>query len=82
MIEMDRNDTLKFNGQLTTADGLEAQLAAAKEANPGVAVVVRPDRDLPIQKFIGMMDILKRVGIGKVGVMTRPEEKTPAAPAN
>lgn len=77
-IELDRNDTMKLNGQLTTTGDLEAQLAAAKAADPGVAVVVRPDRDLPIQKFIGVMDILKRVGIGKVGVMTRPEETAPA----
>lgn len=81
MIEMDRNEMIKLNGQLTTADDLEAQLAALKARDPQVAVVVRPDRDLAIQKFIGVMDILKRVGIGKVGVMTRPEEGA-SAPAN
>lgn len=81
MIEIDRNDTMKINGELTTADDLEARLVVAKAADPGVAVVVRPDRDLPIQKFIGVMDILKRVGIGRVGVMTRPEDVAPA-PAN
>lgn len=81
MIEMDRNEVIKLNGELTTAGDLEAQLAALKARDPQVAVVVRPDRDLAIQKFIGVMDILKRVGIGKVGVMTRPEEGA-AAPAN
>ena len=74
MIEMDRNDVIKLNGTVTTAADLEAQLATLKAGDPLVAVVVRPDRDLAIQKFIGVMDILKRVGIGKVGVMTRPED--------
>ncbi|MFZ4682189.1 MAG: ExbD/TolR family protein [Terrimicrobiaceae bacterium] len=74
MIEMDRNEVIKLNGTVTTAADLEAQLAMLKAGDPLVAVVVRPDRDLAIQKFIGVMDILKRVGIGKVGVMTRPEE--------
>lgn len=74
MIEMDRNEVIKLNGTVTTAADLEAQLATLKAGDPLVAVVVRPDRDLAIQKFIGVMDILKRVGIGKVGVMTRPEE--------
>jgi len=74
MIEMDRNEVIKLNGTVTTAADLEAQLAMLRAGDPLVAVVVRPDRDLAIQKFIGVMDILKRVGIGKVGVMTRPEE--------
>lgn len=74
MIEMGRNDTIKFNGDPTTLADLPGLLAAAKGKDPQVSVVVRPDRDLPIQKFIGVMDILKATGIAKVGVMTRPEE--------
>jgi len=71
MIEMDHNDGIKLNDQPTTLADLEEQLKEAKAKDPEVSVVVRPDRDLAIQKFIGIMDILKRVGIGKVGVMTR-----------
>lgn len=73
MIEMDRNDGLKLNGEPLAAADLESRLAALKAADPQVSVVVRPDRDLAIQKFIGVMDILKRVGIARVGVMTREE---------
>lgn len=78
-IEMDRNDTLKLNKEIVSAADLEARLAALKAQDPQVAVIVRPDRDLAIQKFVGVMDILKRVGIGKVGVMTREEEGAPTA---
>lgn len=77
MIEMDRNDSIKLNGEVTSLALLPEQLAALKAQDPQIAVVVRPDRDLAIQKFIGVMDILKQVGIGKVGVMTRPEEGAP-----
>jgi biopolymer transport protein ExbD len=76
MIEMDRNDGIKLNNQITTLSDLETQLAALKASDPQVSVIVRPDRDLAIQKFVGVMDVLKRVGIGRVGVMTRPEETT------
>ena len=76
-IDMDRNDTIKLNKELVTADQLETQLAALKAQDPQVSVVVRPDRNLAIQKFIGIMDILKRVGIGRVGVMTHPEDQSP-----
>jgi len=74
IIQIDRNDVLKLNGQVTNRADLEAQLAALKARDPQISVVVRPDRDLAIQKFIEVMDILKRVGIGRVGVMTRREE--------
>lgn len=76
MVEMDRNHVIKFNDQVVTAEELERQLAEIKASDPNVAVVVRPDRELAIQKFIGVMDILKRVGIGKVGVMTHPEDES------
>lgn len=74
IIQIDRNDALKLNGQVTNRSDLEAQLAVLKARDPQISVVVRPDRDLAIQKFIEVMDILKRVGIGRVGVMTRREE--------
>jgi biopolymer transport protein ExbD len=79
IIQIDRNDVLKLNGQVTSRSDLEAQLAALKARDPQMSVVVRPDRDLAIQKFIDVMDILKRVGIGRVGVMTRREEGNPGS---
>ncbi len=74
IIQIDRNDVLKLNGQVINRSDLEAALAALKARDPQISVVVRPDRDLAIQKFIEVMDVLKRVGIGRVGVMTRREE--------
>jgi biopolymer transport protein ExbD len=74
IIQIDRHDVLKLNGQVTNRSDLEAALVALKARNPQISVVVRPDRDLAIQKFIEVMDVLKRVGIGRVGVMTRREE--------
>ncbi len=76
IVSIDRNDLVKLNEVETTLEGLESQLAELKRDNPQIAVVVRPHKDLAIQRFIGVMDILQRVGITKVGVMTRPEEAT------
>jgi biopolymer transport protein ExbD len=73
IIQIDRNDSLKLNGEVTSRANLETQLTALKARDPQISVVVRPDRELAIQKFIDVMDILKRVGIGRVGVMTRRE---------
>ena len=77
IIQIDRHDVLKLNGEVTNKADLELQLAALKARDSQISVVVRPDRDLAIQKFIDVMDILKRVGIGRVGVMTRRQEGQP-----
>jgi biopolymer transport protein ExbD len=37
--------------------------------------VIRPDRELPVQKLIGLMDTVQRAGITKVGIATRAESK-------
>lgn len=79
-VEISRSGDLRFEGEGLLPDMLESKLSALKAADPNLSVVVRPDRELPVQKFIDVMDVLKRVGIGKVGVMTHPEENSPSAP--
>jgi biopolymer transport protein ExbD len=44
-----------------------------KKANPDVAVVIRPDRELPVQKLIALMDAVQRAQITKVGIATKAE---------
>lgn len=76
-ISIDRNETLKLNETPISPEALEALLLAAKQEKPDTAVVVRPHRDLAVQRFIAVMDILQRAGIAKVGVMTQREDSTP-----
>lgn len=80
IVSIDRNGTLKLNEVEMTPAVLEERLAELKREKPETAVAVRPHNELPVQRFIGVMDILKRVGIAKVGVMTRPPEEKNAQP--
>lgn len=79
-ISIDKDNVLKLNKDVLTPEDLEARLAALHAENPATAVVVRPHRDLPVQKFVAVMDILQRTGITKVGVMTHPEEAPSSVP--
>ena len=74
-ISIDRNEAIRLNNQLVDLESLSAQLSELKRASPDVAVVIRPDRDLPVQKLITLMDVLQRVQIMKVGIATRAETK-------
>jgi len=73
-ISIDKDDVMKLNEEVVDAAALESRLVALREEKPDVAVVVRPHKELPIQKFIDVMDILQRARISKVGVLTRPDK--------
>lgn len=72
-ISIDRTEALKFNTEPVDAETLAARLVAARTANPDVAVVIRPDRELPVQKLVSLMDVVQRAQITRVGIATRPE---------
>jgi biopolymer transport protein ExbD len=74
-VSIDRTDTIRFNNQVVDLKTLPAQLIQLKQTNPDVAVVIRPDRELPVQKLIALMDAVQRAGITKVGIATRAESK-------
>ena len=74
-ISIDRNEAISLNNHVVDLDSLSAQLVQLKQANPDVAVVIRPDRDLPVQKLVSLMDALQRAQITKVGIATKVESK-------
>lgn len=72
-ISIDRREALRLNDKPVTSADLPARLAELKRANPEVAIVIRPDRDLPVQKLVSLMDALQRAQISKVGIATKVE---------
>jgi biopolymer transport protein ExbD len=74
-ISIDRLETIKINDKTVASADLVARLAELKRTNPEVAIVIRPDRDLPVQKLIALMDALQRAQINKVGIATKAETK-------
>jgi biopolymer transport protein ExbD len=75
IVSIDRSETIRFNNQVLDMKALTTQLAELKQMNPGIAVVIRPDRELPVQKLIALMDAIKRAQITKVGIATKAESK-------
>ena len=73
-LSLNRDQRLEFNGQATTPDEVRTQLVALHADNPEVAVIVRAHRELPVQKLIELIDIVKSAQISKVGVVTTPDQ--------
>ena len=74
-ISIDRDETIRMNNEIVDSDSLTAQLVELKRANPDIAIVIRPDRQLPVQKLVTLMDSLQRAQITKVGIATKAESK-------
>jgi biopolymer transport protein ExbD len=74
-ISIDRRETIKINDRTVSSGDLVARLTELKRANPDVAIVIRPDRELPVQKLVSLMDALQRAQINKVGIATKAETK-------
>ena len=72
-ISIDRAEAIRLNNETVDIETLTARLTTLKESNPDVAVVIRPDRDLPVQRLITLMDAVQRAQITRVGVATKTE---------
>ena len=72
-VSIDRAEVIKFNNEPIDAATLTAKLVELKKTNPDVAVVIRPDRELPVQKLIALLDAVQRAQVTKVGIATKAE---------
>src|SRR5262245_60772642 len=73
-LSLDRNEVVRLNEEVVPPNELDARLAMLKSADPNVAVIIRPDRSLPVQKLVSLMDALQRADITKVGIATQEEQ--------
>ena len=72
-IAIGQDATVALNAQQVDLDALALELQRLKDANPGVAVVIRSHKDIAVQKLIDVMDVVQRAKISRVGVVTQPE---------
>ncbi len=73
-VSIDRNEQIRVDEEEITLGELEAKMRQLNAEQRAAAVVVRPDKELGVQKLVDVMDVLQRAGITKVGVATRPKE--------
>ena len=74
-ISINREEVMKLNNNPVRLDELASQLSSLRTSQPEIAVVIRSDKQLPVQKLIDVMDAVQRAQITKVGVVTNPEKE-------
>ncbi len=73
-ITIHKDAEITLNDETVDTPSLASRLAAIHASRPDAAVVIRSDKELPVQKLIDVMDAVQRAGIAKVGVITQPEQ--------
>ena len=63
-----------LNDQPVDLAALTEQLTAQREAQPDLGVLIRPHRDLLVQRFSEVMDAVKRAGVKRIGFVQAPKE--------
>ena len=67
-VEVNRAGVIHFEGRPITLEGLERTLVRLRAAKPGLAVVIRADRDLRYQQVIDVFDALQRAKVTRLGL--------------
>ena len=69
-ITIDASGQIYLDTYAVTLEQLEAQLASMKAANPELPVVVKGDASVQYQQVISVLDLLGRLDITEVGLVT------------
>lgn len=65
---------VQLNATPVTLAELESRLSRIKSSNPDVPVVVRGDRQSQYQTIMDVLDVLGRLGINQIGLVTQPPQ--------
>ena len=68
MIELDRGGTLYLNGKAVTLEALRGDLEPLGREN---SFVIRADREVTLQHFVDVVDLLKQMNFKKVAVQIK-----------
>ncbi len=73
-VAMDRFEQLSIDDEPISQQELLALLRERMLDDRDLAVVLRMHRTLQIQRLVDLMELLKNLGITRVGILTQPEE--------
>jgi biopolymer transport protein TolR len=75
ILTVEKNQTVYLDKEEIGLARLEEKLRALKGASPDVSLYLRADRDVAYGAVVQVMDLIKRAGIDKLGIVTEPLPK-------
>ena len=68
------DEQITFDNQPVSLEQLGARIAEARASKPDLGILIRPHRDLPVQKFSEVLDAVRRSGVKRIGFVQTPKE--------
>lgn len=68
-ISIDSNSLVTIDKTAVEVAALREAVANLKANRPALAVQIRADKDLPVQKLVDVMNAVKEAGVTKVGIV-------------
>lgn len=72
VLTIEKNQAIYLDKEEVGLARLEGRLQALKGSSPDVSVYLRADREVPYGTVVQVMDLIKRAGIDKLGIVTEP----------
>ena len=72
VLTVEKNQTVYLDKEEIGLARLENRLRDLKGTSPDVSLYLRADRDVPYGTVVHVMDLIKRAGIVKLGIVTEP----------
>ncbi len=72
MIVVDRNLNLFVDGDAVSINGLESMIQKKRRPGSDTTVYLKADKAVPYGTIITVMDVVKKMGIDKLGMVTEP----------
>lgn len=74
-VQITRTGAVTVEGSAVRWERLEGELTLRLPKSAGKTLLVQADRTVPVEKVVAVLDIAKRLGVGKLGVGVTPEGK-------
>lgn len=72
VLTIEKNQSVYLDKEEVGLARLEGRLQSLKGATPQISLYLRADRDVPYGTVVQVMDLIKRAGIDKLGIVTEP----------
>ena len=66
-VEIDKNGLIYFNSRPMTIESLQESL---RKVDRGIPVLIKADREIALQVFVDVLDLVKNLGFSKVSLQT------------
>ncbi|MBI5243678.1 MAG: biopolymer transporter ExbD [Elusimicrobia bacterium] len=72
-VQISRNGRIAVNSRDVRPDRLERELTLLLSASSTKTLLVQSDRSVEVEKVVRVLDIAKRLGVGKLGIAVVPQ---------